>query len=51
MVLAMSCIGIVDATAKWLGQSLHGLQVVWGYFTLMTFTLVLIVLSGALVNF
>ncbi len=45
MVLAMSCIGIVDATAKWLGQSLHGLQVVWGYFSAMTFTLVLVIVG------
>jgi drug/metabolite transporter (DMT)-like permease len=35
MTFAMSGIGIVDAIAKWLGQTMHGLQVTWGYFTAM----------------
>lgn len=35
MVLAMSCIGIVDALAKYLGARLHGVQVAWGYFFAM----------------
>lgn len=35
MAFAMSCIGIVDAMAKWLGLTLHGLVVTWGYFASM----------------
>lgn len=39
MAIAMSGIGLVDAGAKWLAQSLSGLQVVWGYFLGMLVTL------------
>lgn len=40
MAAAMSFIGIVDAMAKWLGQTLHGLQVTWLYFATMLAMLV-----------
>ncbi len=39
----MSGIGIVDGIAKWLGQSLHGVQVVWGYFLGMLMALLVYV--------
>lgn len=32
MVLSMSCIGCIDGIAKYLAQSLSGLQVAWSYF-------------------
>ena len=35
MLFAMSCIGLVDALAKFLGQRLEGVQVAWGYFLSM----------------
>ena len=42
MVMAMSCIGIVDALAKVLGDRLSGIQVAWGYFVCMWLALVLL---------
>ena len=39
MLLGMSCIGIVDAAAKYLGVRLNGIEVAWGYFV-ATFTCV-----------
>jgi len=35
MLLAMSCIGLVDAIAKHLASGLEGVQVTWGYFATM----------------
>ena len=39
MVLGMSCIGMVDALAKYLGARLPGLEVAWGYFVAMLINL------------
>ncbi|MBT6276517.1 MAG: DMT family transporter, partial [Chromatiales bacterium] len=44
MAFAMSGIGFVDAIAKWLGQTLAGVQVVWGYFFGMLLALTIHVL-------
>jgi drug/metabolite transporter (DMT)-like permease len=45
MAFAMSCIGIVDALAKWLGVTLHGLQVTWGYFAAAFVTLLVVAVT------
>ena len=39
MLLGMSCIGVLDGAAKYLGVRLNGLEVAWGYF-LATFACV-----------
>lgn len=39
MLLGMSCIGILDGAAKYLGVRLNGIEVAWGYF-LATFACV-----------
>ncbi len=46
MLVAVSAIAIVDATAKYLSEWLHGLLVAWGYFVAMLLWLLL----GALVR-
>jgi drug/metabolite transporter (DMT)-like permease len=45
MGLAMSCIGIVDGIAKYLAQTLNGVQVAWSYFGAMLVNLVIVVLA------
>jgi drug/metabolite transporter (DMT)-like permease len=45
MLFAMSCIGLVDALAKYLGQRLDGVQVAWGYF--LSMWLCLLMWTGA----
>jgi len=40
MIFAMSCIGIVDALAKYLGLRLAGVEVAWGYFLSMWLCLI-----------
>ena len=40
MLLGMSCIGILDGAAKYLGTRLNGIEVAWGYFV-ATFTCIM----------
>lgn len=47
MGLAMSCIGIIDAIAKHLAQSLNGVQVAWSYFGAMLVNLLIVVMLKA----
>jgi drug/metabolite transporter (DMT)-like permease len=48
MGLAMSCIGIVDGIAKYLAQTLNGIQVAWSYFGAMLVNLLVVALvTGA----
>jgi drug/metabolite transporter (DMT)-like permease len=44
MGLAMSCIGIIDGMAKYLAQTLNGVQVAWSYFGAMLANLLIVVL-------
>jgi drug/metabolite transporter (DMT)-like permease len=44
MGLAMSCIGMVDGIAKYLAQTLNGVQVAWSYFGAMLVNLLIVVL-------
>ncbi|MCH9674879.1 MAG: DMT family transporter [Gammaproteobacteria bacterium] len=49
MLLAMSCIALVDGAAKFLASEVHGMQIAWGYFLAMLINLLIVVLGRGVV--